>query len=119
MRDELARLRADLEGEERAYQAQPYTPELRERAAAACRRLRRAGWSWSALADRLGVAVGTARRWAEEVGGGAHVASGDADFFVPVEVAVDGSGPVIVLPCGTRICGLGFEQVVAVARALR
>lgn len=120
MRDELARLRADLESGEREYQAQPYAPELRQRVAAACRRLRLEGWSWTALADGVGVAVGTIRRWTEDGAGSVHGGSAsDADYFVPVEVAVEGGGPVIVLLCGTQIRGLGFEQVVAVARALR
>lgn len=108
LRDELSR----AGGRERYRRV---SPALRGQVVAAARGARNAGWSWSAIADELGIASKKVQRWC----GGVE----EGPAWKPVKIVATwgetvSTGLSVVLPNGVRVEGLGVADAAALLRAL-
>ncbi len=90
-----------------------YPRELKARIIDHARARRGAGASWAHIAEELGLAFETVRRWCKAT------ESRSSRSLVPVLVSeADERAVSVVSPAGHRIEGLTLQQAVAVLRAL-
>jgi transposase-like protein len=109
----LSSLRAALATHEPA-RGKRYSPELKVRIIEVARGLRADGASWQRIAEDIGIAFETIRRWCIAAEGQG------ARSMVPVRVVADRAERTVSVasPAGHRIEGLTLAEAVAVLRAL-
>lgn len=110
--DEITALRREVARHEKG-RGKRYPADLKRRVVAYARRQRDAGATYDAVAEALGLALETVRRWCS------ISSDARASTLVPVEVVAEPSSPVtIISPSGYRLEGLAPAEAVAVLRAL-
>lgn len=100
MWEDAESLRRALSGARPTWNAAGFPAELRARVGRWLSARRAEGAPWSALSEALGIAEGTARRWAD---------GGTSGGFVSVQLdapALRREGPVLITPRGYRVEGL-------------
>lgn len=113
-KDEITALRRELARHEKG-RGKRYPADLKRRVTAYALRQRDAGATYEVIADTLGLAFETVRRWCMTASGGDE----RAPMLVPVEVVAEARSPVaIISPSGYRLEGLEPAEAVAALRAL-
>ncbi len=113
---ETAALKRELAKHEKG-RGKRYPVELKARLVAHAEARRRAGVSYAEIADELGLAFETIRRWC--IARTPRPTSARSAALVPVEViSAPHAAVVIVSPSGFRLEGLDVAEAVAVLRAL-
>lgn len=110
--DHLASFRviAERENRDRGRAGWRYSQEAREQALAFCRRERRKGASFAAVAEQLQISALTLSRWLEEP---------TQPAFQEVTIFEEPPGGLrVVLPSGLVIEGLDLAQAVELAKLL-
>lgn len=114
-RDEIAALRRELARHEKG-RGKRYPADLKRRVTAYALRERNTGVTYESVAETLGLAFETVRRWCMGATGGEE----RAPMLVPVEVVTEARSPIaIISPSGFRLEGLEPAEAVAALRALR
>lgn len=113
-KDEITTLRRELARHEKG-RGKRYPADLKRRVTAYALRQRDAGATYEAIAETLGLAFETVRRWCMAV----TPSDERPPMLVPVEVVAEARSPVtIISPSGYRLEGLEPAEAVAALRAL-
>lgn len=112
-KNEITALRRELARHEKG-RGKRYPADLKRRVTAYALGQRDAGATYEAIAETLGLAFETVRRWCMAATGSEH-----APMLVPVEVVAEPRSKVaIISPSGFRLEGLEPAEAVAALRAL-
>ena len=113
-KDEIAALRRELARHEKG-RGKRYPTDLKRRVTGYAIRQREVGATYEAIAETLGLAFETVRRWCTA----ATSIDEHAPMLVPVEVVAEARSTVaIISPSGFRLEGLEPAEAVAALRAL-
>jgi transposase-like protein len=113
-KDEITALRRQLAKHEKG-RGKRYPADLKRRVTAYALRRRDAGASYEEIAETVGLAFETVRRWCLAATSGENL----APMLAPVEVvAAPHGGVTIISPLGYRLEGLELAEAVAALRAL-